>query len=68
MQRLLGYDFYHELELGKAREFHLDPSPDARRAYWARLDDLAQDIQMLLVELRSARPGQIITSAPSRVW
>ena len=66
MQRLLGYDFYHELESGKAREFHLDPSPEGRRAYWARLDDLAQDIQTLLLELWSVRPGPIVTSTPLR--
>jgi len=53
MQRLLGYDFFHELQSGKVREFHLDPSPEARRAYWARLDDLAQDIQTLLLDLRN---------------
>lgn len=54
LKGMLGYPFYHEVEPGKVREFHLDPSPDGWKAYWARLDDLALDITGLLKQVEAA--------------
>ncbi len=75
LRGLLGYFFYHEPEPGRVREFHLDPSPEGRKAYWARLDDLARDIADLLkqveavggrkIDLDVAPPGATIYLAES---
>jgi len=48
LDTVLGHEFYH-VEFGTelVREFHLDPNTEARREYWARLDDVAQEIRVL---------------------
>ncbi|MCP4662600.1 MAG: hypothetical protein GY856_44965 [bacterium] len=55
VQGLLGYDFFTvEPSSGRARELDQRSDPDAQRQYWARLDDLAQDISELLKMLETA--------------
>jgi len=50
---LLGYEFYRiDPATGRARELHLDPSPEAPKIYWAKIDDLALDIETLLRDMR----------------
>jgi hypothetical protein len=52
---LLGYEFYEVLPEGdRFREFLLNPNEEARWKFYARADDLAQDIADLLDELASA--------------
>lgn len=48
LDSVLGHEFYH-IDFGTelVREFHLDPSTEARREYWAKLDDVAQEIRVL---------------------
>lgn len=49
LDSILGHEFFHvEFGTDSAREFHLDPSPEARRAYWAKLDDVAQEVRVLI--------------------
>lgn len=49
---LLGYEFYEESPTeGRVREFLLNPDPEERWKFYARVDDLAQDIADLLSEL-----------------
>jgi TIR domain len=49
---LLGYEFYELLPEGdRFREFLLNPDEEARWKFYARADDLAQDIVDLLDEL-----------------
>lgn len=57
LDSVLGYEFYR-VEWGSdvVREFLLDPSPEARRAYWARLDDVAQAIKRLFEAIAQDRP------------
>ena len=53
---MLGYEFYRiDSATGRPVEFLLDPSPDAVRNYWAKLEDLAYDIHELLKMLRAGR-------------
>ncbi|MGO9602734.1 MAG: TIR domain-containing protein [Candidatus Binataceae bacterium] len=63
LDSVLGYEFYR-VEWGSeiVREFLLDPSPEARRAYWARLDDVAQAIKRLFEAIAQ---GSQASSAPS---
>jgi hypothetical protein len=56
LQGVLGYEFYRiDSATGRPVEFLLDPSPDAVRNYWAKLEDLAYDIHELLKMLRAGR-------------
>jgi len=58
LRDLLGYEFYRvDPGTGRPREFHIDPNPDAPKLYWAKVDDLAQDIRALLAEMRRQRTG-----------
>ena len=48
----MGYEFYELLPEGdRFREFLLNPDEEARWKFYARADDLAQDIVDLLDEL-----------------
>lgn len=60
MQGLLGYEFYEvENQTGKSRDFDPEVYPDTKPRYWKKLDDLAHDIQQLLVSLkRPQRPDE----------
>jgi hypothetical protein len=64
---LLGYEFYEILPEGDHfREFLLNPDEEARWKFYARADDLAQDIVNLLDELAGesnvpdATPGRTV--------
>ncbi|WP_190805354.1 DUF4062 domain-containing protein [Leptolyngbya sp. FACHB-261] len=48
LQPLLGYEFYQVDQTGRRREFNRIFGPEAERNYWAKLDDLSQDIHQLL--------------------
>jgi TIR domain len=55
---LLGYEFYEVLPEGDHfREFLLNPNGEARWKFYARADDLAQDIADLLDELADEAVG-----------
>lgn len=52
---LLGYEFFEELpQEGRVREYLLNPNPAERWKFYARVDDLAQDIAQLLSETRAS--------------
>ena len=49
---LLGYEFYEESPVDhRVREYLLNPDPEERWKFYARVDDLAQDIARLLDDL-----------------
>lgn len=52
LQPVLGYEFYEE-DPGdsRLREYLLNPDPEQRWKFYARVDDLAQDIAQLLAEV-----------------
>lgn len=57
---LLGYEFYEYLtDEQHVREFLLNPDPEQRWKFYAKVDDLAQDITCLLREMvgLGARPS-----------
>jgi hypothetical protein len=57
LQATLGYGFFIEdRETGRIRELYLHPEQEIRRSYWAKVDDLAQDIANLLELRTSAAP------------
>ncbi len=52
LDALLGYEFYEEIPgQRRIREFLLNPDPEQRWKFYARVDDLAQDIAALLEDL-----------------
>ncbi len=51
---LLGYEFYEDAEGARPREFLLNPDPEERWKFYARVDDLANDIANLLQEIAAA--------------
>jgi len=52
LRPLLGYEFFEESPVDhRVREYLLNPAPDERWKFYARVDDLAQDIALLLEEL-----------------
>ncbi len=52
LRSLLGYEFYEESPTDhRIREYLLNPAPEERWKFYARVDDLAQDIARLLDEL-----------------
>ncbi len=53
---LLGYQFYEELPGDHVREYLLNPDPEERWKFYARLDDLAQDIAGLLGAMAAVGP------------
>lgn len=58
MDTVLGYEFYHvDRESEIVRELFLHPDPDVRRAYWTRIDDVAQSVAQLLSGLGGAAPA-----------
>jgi hypothetical protein len=62
---LLGYEFYEVLSEGDHfREFLLNPDEEARWKFYARADDLAQDIADLLDELTDEPvPPELVPSS-----
>jgi hypothetical protein len=57
---LLGYEFYEESPgESRIREFLLNPSPEERWKFYARVDDLAQDIAALLEDLPNDGPSGV---------
>ena len=64
LQSLLGYEFYEESPVDhRVREYLLNPDPEERWKFYARVDDLAQDIARLLEEL--AHDGRLQRKAPA---
>lgn len=58
IQGMLGYEFFRFDPDGKrVNEFSHIFGPEAQRAYWARLNDIAHDICALLEEMKSAVPS-----------
>ena len=59
LQSVLGYEFYEESPVDhRVREYLLNPDPEERWKFYARVDDLAQDIAGLLEDLaRNHRPA-----------
>ena len=52
LRSLLGYEFYEESPADhRVREYLLNPAPEERWKFYARVDDLAQDIAGLLDDL-----------------
>ena len=52
LRSLLGYEFFEESPVDhRVREYLLNPAPEERWKFYARVDDLAQDIARLLEEL-----------------
>ncbi len=51
---LLGYEFYEESDADRMREFLMNPDPEARWKFYARVDDVAQDIADLLDDMAAA--------------
>jgi hypothetical protein len=65
LDSILGHDFYHvEWGTDTVREFHLDPSPEARRRYWAKLDDVAQEIKGIFDTIIKQQSTSPIASKP----
>jgi hypothetical protein len=72
LDALLGHEFFH-MEWGTdlVREFHLDPSPEARREYWAKLDDVAQEIRVLfesILKRGAAAPSSAAQAATATIY
>ncbi|MDH3725233.1 MAG: toll/interleukin-1 receptor domain-containing protein, partial [Thermoleophilia bacterium] len=65
---VLGYEFYEELPgESRVREYLLNPNPEERWKFYARVDDLAQDIATLLEDLaEDATSGASEASAEGR--
>lgn len=62
---LLGYEFYEYLpDDHHVREFLLNPDPEQRWKFYARVDDLAQDIASLLEEMVAPR-GSASSDVPT---
>lgn len=58
LQTMLGYDFFQiDPTTGKLREFIFNSGPNTDNGYWAKLDDLAQDIYQLLEVLGGRKQG-----------
>ncbi len=58
LDALLGYEFYEEPPgESRIREFLLDPDPEQRWKFYARVDDLAQDIAALMDDLAEDAPA-----------
>ena len=54
LRDVLGYEFFTiEPDTGRARELSPQDPPESQRQYWARLDDLAQDVGQMLRTLES---------------
>ncbi len=69
VQPLLGYDFFKvDPESKRIRELDVSIEPELKKEYWARLDDLANDITELLELLekeRSETPAADAAATPS---
>lgn len=67
IQGLLGYEFFQiDPQSGHFHEFNPVFGPKAERQYWARLEDLAQDIRQLLEMIKAHQIGaEPQTVAPS---
>jgi hypothetical protein len=64
LRSLLGYEFYEESPIDhRVREYLLNPAPEERWKFYARVDDLAQDIARLLEEL--AHDGRLPHAPPT---
>jgi hypothetical protein len=61
---LLGYEFYEESPVDhRVREYLLNPDPEQRWKFYARVDDLAQDIAQLLEEL--GHDARLLATSPA---
>jgi hypothetical protein len=59
LDAILGYEFYRvDLHTEVVREFLIDPNVEARSAYWARLDDVAQEVKRLFDLMLAGRDSQ----------
>jgi hypothetical protein len=66
LQPALGYEFY-TVEPDSGRQRELDPSsPDAKRQYWIKFDDLAHDIADLLLVLENEAHGVLPSPSASK--
>jgi TIR domain len=67
LRSTLGYQFYREdPQSGKFRELFLHPDPEIRRAYWPKIDDVAQDLVRLLeVCAEATQPGPPVPAGPT---
>ena len=70
LRSLLGYEFYEESPTDhRVREYLLNPSPEERWKFYARVDDLAQDIARLLEDLaHDARLEHVSASSGRTVF
>lgn len=67
LRSLLGYEFYEESPVDhRVREYLLNPAPEERWKFYARVDDLAQDIAGLLDDLGDEVGRQRRRRAPGR--
>src|SRR5262249_51614010 len=58
MDTVLGYEFYSvDRESEIVRELFLHPDPEMRRAYWTRIDDVAQAVAHLVAGTEEATRG-----------
>lgn len=67
LQHVLGYCFYRHDEMCDKRREHRIDDAEGRRAYWAVMDDLAQDLARLLRALKT-RTGQATPTPSGRVY
>lgn len=66
LDEALGAQFYRvDPASERARDLLLDPSPDARRVFNARVDDVAQDLSQLLASVSSLGGTAAAASPPS---
>lgn len=66
LQHLLGYEFFKfDPETGKSRELDQAFGPEVQRQFWAKLDDLAQDLCALLSELEGDSAAPCSQRAPA---
>src|SRR5262245_5530011 len=67
MDTVLGYEFYHiDRESEVVRELFLHPDPEIRRAYWTRIDDVAQAVAHLVTGMGTTTPSpesRVVTPA-----
>jgi hypothetical protein len=68
LRSLLGYEFYEESPADhRVREYLLNPAPEERWKFYARVDDLAQDIARLLEDLGDDTRRRVVPRTPARI-
>jgi hypothetical protein len=66
LDTVLGYEFYQiDRDTEVIRELFLHPDAEVRRAYWTRLDDVAQTIARLVVGLGEAAATAAVPVTPA---